>query len=201
MIACVPFHITFPVVDVCTVTWEPKFIGQGSLAPCTTLLTKTLALRKWAIIMPVDIRPLYSGADRWLTVFSTRGFRLTQTRFTWSVWSKYNNDVRGLHGIMDSLHNMELEAYHRIHRFFGTYDASIFLSFPSNRMIYLLCIQEINLRMLSKRRIKTFAKAGYTSDLQVKLVLFFPLSGQATTNKRVRKRLMNTLFLQCYVQA
>lgn len=95
----VPFHFTFPVVgDVCTITREPKFVGQGSLAPCASLLTRTvlLTLRKWAIIMPVDMRPLYSGADRWLAIFSTRGFRLIQTRFTWFVWSKHNNDVRGL---------------------------------------------------------------------------------------------------------
>lgn len=61
------------------------------------LLTKILlTLRKWAIIMPVHMRPLCSGADRWLAIFSTRGFRLIQTRFTWFVWSKHNNDVRGL---------------------------------------------------------------------------------------------------------
>ena len=52
---------------------------------------------------------------------------------------------------MDPVHNMGLKAYHRIHRFFGIYDASIFSYFSPNRMIYLPCMRAINLRMLPKR--------------------------------------------------
>ena len=52
---------------------------------------------------------------------------------------------------MDSLHNMGLKAYHKIDRFFGIYDASIFSYVSSNRMIYLLCMRAKNLRMLPKR--------------------------------------------------
>lgn len=52
---------------------------------------------------------------------------------------------------MDSLHNMGLKAYHRIDRFFGIYDASIFSYVSPNKMIYLFCMRAINLRMLPER--------------------------------------------------